>query len=287
MLSREEAIHFVTDVLKIPRPLEGKQESPHVFLNQLILAFHQTIPFQNLSFMSLKPEDRHKPTPEDIKQSVISGRGGLCYSLNTFMKFLLQALGYDVYFVISHIRIPNNHIVTVVQNLTKPGDRHLVDVGVGYPTFEAIPLNFERESPVYMHSFLQYRFVREGDMINRWHGEGESRPDIPAVNGWRKVCIIDPTPRELDYFEEHMHLVYSDPRRSPFHTSLRATIFRDQRATCIKDMSLLLEDDNHTLQEIKFTDKNALLKTITQHFPQLQPLANKALQNFLSQQQTQ
>jgi len=36
MLTEEEAIHFVVNVLKIPKPLEKKRENPHGFLNKLI-----------------------------------------------------------------------------------------------------------------------------------------------------------------------------------------------------------------------------------------------------------
>ena len=285
MLSEEEAIHFVVNVLEIPKPLEKKRENPHGLLNELILSFLGTIPFQSMGLMSLKPEDRHLPTLAEIRKDVMSGVGGLCYTLNTFMKFLLQALGYDVYFVASNIGYPNNHIITVVQNLTKPGDKHLVDVGVGYPTFEAIPLDFEHESPVYLHSFLWYKFVREGDTIARWHGKGESTPEYPLVNGWRKVCIIDPTPRNLEFFAEPMHTVYTTPDPSPFHTSLRAIIFTNKKAMCIKDMSFLVEDDNHELQETKMVHRDRLLETTAQYFPQLQLLTTKALEHFVSHPQ--
>ena len=285
MLSEEEAIHFVVNVLEIPKPLEKKRENPHGFLNELILSFLGTIPFHSMGLMSLIPEDRHLPTPAEIRKDVMSGVGGLCYTLNTFMKFLLQALGYDVYFVASNIAYPNNHIITVVQNLTKSGDKYLVDVGVGYPTFEAIPLDFEHESPVYLHSFLWYKFVREGDTIVRWHGKGDSRPDCPLVNGWRKVCIIDPTPRNLEFFAQPMHTVYTTPGTSPFHTSLRAIIFTNKKAMCIKDMSFLVEDDNHELQETKLVHRDRLLETTAQYFPQLQLLTTKALEHFVSHPQ--
>ena len=39
--------------------------------------------------------------------------------------------------------------------------KYLVDVGVGYPTFEAIPIL--KRSPQYtMESFLEYKFTRDG-----------------------------------------------------------------------------------------------------------------------------
>ena len=40
------------------------------------------------------------------------------------------------------------------------GNLFLVDVECGYPAFEAVPVNFEEESAVYKHSFLEYKFVK-------------------------------------------------------------------------------------------------------------------------------
>jgi len=133
---------------------------------------------------------------------------------------------------------------------------------------------------------LEYKLVRERDVIVRWHGKGDSSPvvDVPVVNGWRKVCIIDPTPRNLEFFDEPMTSVYTnpDPNLTPFHTSLRAIIFKDKRATFIKNTSFVVEDENHKLRETKLDHQDALLETITQYFPQLHLLAVKALHHFCS-----
>ena len=49
----------------------------------------------------------------------------------------------------------------------------LIHLGCGYPTFEAVPVNFEEESVVYKHSFLEYKFVKSkettGIVIKRFH----------------------------------------------------------------------------------------------------------------------
>ncbi len=284
MLSLEEAVHFVTEVLGIESPIERKQTDPHGFLNELILRYHETIPFQSLSLIAVNPLSRRRPTFDETKQAVTTTRGGLCYSLNTFMKFLLEALGYEVYFVCSSIVESDNHIVTIVCNLIAHGDRYLVDVGSGYPTFEAIPLDFESESPVYKHSFIVYKFVREGErQINRWHhSKTESMPVNPEdqVGKWKRVIKIDLTPRDIDSFDAPMDVVYTDPSRTSFHKSLRATVFSNQKAVCIKDMSLLLEDDSHRLLEIKFADQKALLQAVQKYFPLLYSTAVSALLNY-------
>ena len=61
--------------------------------------------------------------------------------MNVFFKFLLDALGYSTFFVIGDINHPNNHILVVVEGLEVPGDKFLVDVGVGLPTFDPVALN--------------------------------------------------------------------------------------------------------------------------------------------------
>lgn len=283
MLSQKEAVQFLSRVLAIERPMERKEEDSLGFLNELIVRFHHIIPFQSLSLIAVDPHLRRKPRLEEIKQEVMSKRGGLCYSLNTFMKFLLEALGYTVYFVNSSILAPDNHIITVVCNLKSDGDRYLVDAGLGYPTFQAIPLNFERESATYKESFLEYKFVRENGQIHRWHHiTTEPRPVKPEdINGdWKRVVRIDMTPRDFDTFDAPMDLVYTNPVRTPFHTSLRAVAYVDHKAVCVKDMSLLLEDDNHTLCKTKLADINALLLAVQRYFPQLYSTAVDSLKNY-------
>ena len=91
---------------------------------------------------------------------------------------LLEALGYEVYHVTSSIgNKPDNHILTIVQNVQKPGDKFLVDVGIGYPTFDPIPLDFVKESPVYKQSFLEYKFAWLEGMLVRFHRREEMHLD--------------------------------------------------------------------------------------------------------------
>lgn len=284
MLSREDAVYFVSEVLGIERPLERKREDAHGFLNEMIVRFQHTIPFQNLTFIAVDPHLRRRPTQEEIKQDVMGRRGGRCYSLNSFMKFLLEALGYTVYFVISSIVNADNHMITVVCDLDRDGDRYLVDVGVGFPTFQAIPLDFAHESATYKHSFLEYKFVREKGQIHRWHLR-KTDSILPAkpsdiIGSWKRAMKIDLTPRDFAHFDAPMDAVYTDPTLTPFHTSIRAISYVDHKAICIKDMTLLLEDDNHTFQEVKMVDRSALLHAVQKYFPQLYSAAVESMRNY-------
>lgn len=109
---------------------------------------------------------------------MLSGKGGLCYTLNVFIKYLLDALGYDVSFVSGAIKAPNNHILVIIANLMKPGDRYLIDAGIGYPTFDPVPLDFEKESYTYAHSFLEYKCIWEDGKVILCHKKKGPNLDV-------------------------------------------------------------------------------------------------------------
>ena len=141
-MQQQEAVNFVENVLKLSSPLSKLRENKPLFFNEIIKAF-LSVPFQNLHLLGEPEAGRHVPTWEGSKDSVMRGYGGICYSLCLFMKYLLEALGYDVYFAAcSAFGFPDNHITTIVRDLSFPGSNHIVD-NIAFPTFEAIPLDFE------------------------------------------------------------------------------------------------------------------------------------------------
>ena len=170
MLSRQEAEWFAIEVLKVPFTVERVKYDPISLLNELTRAFHATIPFQDISLLSMPAKERSMPTVEQIKEDVFAGRGGLCYTLNTFMKLFLEALGYAAHHISCTVVEIGDHIMTRVDI---EGNMFLVDVGCGYPTFEAVPVNFEDESVLYKHSFLKYKFDKSkestGIVIVTWN----------------------------------------------------------------------------------------------------------------------
>lgn len=60
MLSEEEALHFVTEVLGIPRPLDKIADDPLLFLKELLPAFQAKIPFQSVSLLAIESHLRHR-----------------------------------------------------------------------------------------------------------------------------------------------------------------------------------------------------------------------------------
>lgn len=274
-MSKQEAASFVSGVLKIDSPIEKMLGDRFSLLDQIIKAFYATIPFQSISLISTKPENRIRaPSIDEIKSDVMSRKGGLCYTLNVFMKLLLESLGYDAFHCTSHILAQNNHILTIVKNLVKPEDKYLVDVGIWFPTFEAVPLDFVTESPVYDQSFLEYKFVWEGKMLARWHRRGDMRAlnqGELTVDGWRRFCVIDPTPKDQEFFEKPMNLIYSDINGTitPFHHRLRAIFYPGLKAISFQDMSLLVENDSHTLVKTKFESVSEFMEKVKEFLPSL------------------
>ena len=117
---------------------------------------------------------------EEMKADVVSGVGGICYTINVAAYFLLKAIGFDVLLLrskcLSSIPRPANHVIIHVRNVETPGDLFLVDTGLGFPTFRAINLDFEKESPAYRDSFHEYKYIRHEGKIVRMHKHGEEGP---------------------------------------------------------------------------------------------------------------
>ena len=60
MLSKEEALQFVSEVLEVSSPLEKVAQDPHQFLKEYMPAFLVKIPFQSVSLNAIKPCLRHR-----------------------------------------------------------------------------------------------------------------------------------------------------------------------------------------------------------------------------------
>ena len=152
-LSKIEAMHFLEKVIGIDAPQVKLSEDKGRFLNELVRLYVECIPFQNIQLLAKAYHGQNNvPTWPEIKEDIMAGRGGLCYTAGVFMKVLLETLGYNVHFISCMIKKPNDHICTVVRDLSYEGSEHLIDI-TGYPNFEIVPLDFTETSSVYKHSF--------------------------------------------------------------------------------------------------------------------------------------
>ena len=267
-LSKEEAVWFISEILGITIP-KNLEDNRLAFLNELVKAIHSLVPFQSITLLGQAEATRHKPTLEEIKTAMMGGLGGLCYTIGVFTTFLLRVLGYKAHLSAGSIHDhPDNHVIVIVQDLTTPGSKHLVDAWCGWPTCEAIPLDFEEESPVYHCSFLEFKFIREHDYFVRFHRNDRYAQAKPSAVEWRKVCKFDSIPRDLSHFDQSMTDVYTIPgARSPFLVSFRAVIYNDLKLVAIKDTTLLLENDCHEVEARKLQSREELIETVKRYFP--------------------
>ena len=148
------------------------------FLEEIILVIRGRVPFQFLTFcpmLLIPPTERIFPSLESMKVDCMTGHGGNCTIINFFTVTLLEALGYSGRMCIATVysTIIINHLVVLVEDLEKKGDLHLVDCGLVLPSFRAISLNFNHESPVYQDSYLEYKLIRHNGLILRMHGSGD------------------------------------------------------------------------------------------------------------------
>lgn len=276
MFSKERAVKFLTDVLGISDAEQLLKEDRLTLLSTIMEAYQAKIPFQSLSLMTEPLSNRRLPTIEESVADVEAGKGGLCYSVNVFLKILFDALDYTTYHTMATcMGLDNNHIITIAKDVVVSGDRYIVDSGTGFHT-AVIPLNFETESPIHDDCFLKYKYAWEEGLLKRYNLRGERKGE----GKWEVFCVSDMVPKDLSCFEAPMCQVYTDPSKIPFHTSMRAIKFPNQKAVCICDMKLLVEDDKHTFQETKFSSEGEFLDAVKEHFPLLVEDAKKALTNW-------
>ncbi|XP_077984596.1 uncharacterized protein LOC144439200 [Glandiceps talaboti] len=215
-----------------------------------------------------------------MKRDVLSTVGGLCVTNNTAFKFLLEALGYDVHFISGTIRVAGvppsyegTHMLSVVNNVVKDGDTFMVDVGCGFPTFEAIPLDFDVESPVYRQSFLQFKFVKKGDTVERYHlrhCQDKLIAHDHDTNEWDCFYHFTSISVEFDDCLSAVSKVYTpSPRRSSFHRSLSLVCFKKGKCTAFKDDSLLEEGDDNRLHKRKCESIDEMKNIVVKLCPQI------------------
>ena len=277
-LTDQEANEFVADVLKLSNARERLERNRPDFLDDLIGAFYSSVPFQNVTLLSQPAEERRVPTWEDIKAAVNGGYGGLCYTLSAFMNALLTALGYDTYLAGGCVQYDGpTHMLVIVRDLTTRGSLHLVDVP-GYPTFQAIPLDFEKESPVYHHSVYPYKFIKtDSKVIWRMHRQEleQERPLVHGrecfVDGWRRFCQIDITPRDLSSFYETMVVVYTKPELNAtrFLTSLHAVWYPGLKLIALRNCTFKIECERGKEETKLLSTRDELTTIMINHFPNI------------------
>lgn len=288
-LSREQAVGWLESRLGV-KDVEGRlrQGDRRTLLNDIMRAYQRDVPFQTMTISSQDLSERHVPTSSEICSNILALKGGVCIDLNYFMKILLQALDYDVCLLGGNYTadsMPFTHIMVLVKSLESEGDKFLVDVGCGFPTFEVVPL--EKLPHTYVQSGLEIMYTRDGDKFFRMQRKGDFiTDDTPPImkDGWRMVFDFELVARELEFFDEPMKSFFFD---GPFTEDLHLCRFPEpgQKMIAFKDNTKYSYDDEHPelgLQK-EIVPYEQLEEAISKHFPNLcKNEISKALKHYMT-----
>ena len=294
MLTRNDAVQFLENSWGINDVESQLKTDREMFLNRLIRIMHERVPFQLLSALRdlsliLNKEKRMVYTIKEINEMCMSGLGGNCGVLNTFTWQILKSLGYSAH--LCGCIIPNTiistHLAVIVKDLVNPGDVHLVECGCGQPTFQAISLNFNEESPIFQESFLEYKYIKHDGKLCRMHGKGDlvKRNDPPIegvdfiIGKWRRFYEFS-----LENFErETLKRLgdYFDVRCAPKNFPPRAAIYLKGKAVIIVGNNLFIEQEDKTLKKTKLGSDDEIMKAYQDYFPTIdQNLVSLALSTW-------
>ncbi|XP_076436106.1 uncharacterized protein LOC143275718 [Babylonia areolata] len=288
MFTSEEAVSFLQDRWGVERVQERFHDNSlkkHL-LKEIILSVQSNVTFQSITLMAIPLEKRKRPSADVIKEECIAGRGGVCYSINVFAWGLLRAVGLSAQLCsatcTTTVGTPDNHILVIVNDLEKKGDVHVVECGVGFPTFRAVSLDFDEESPVYVDSFLEYKYILHEGKFLRMHGKGDTvkRNDPPVrgldfiVGKCRRFYYFSLKPSDtLSDFDSAFDDIFTVPQLTMFHRSPRAMAFPRQRAVILVNNQLKMEKEGGEIDTVVLESDDAIVDSYRRYFPSLQEAA--------------
>ncbi|XP_071508761.1 uncharacterized protein [Diadema antillarum] len=276
VMTSEEAFTFVHEVLEVTSPKEKMASDPVAFLHEILYSWQANMPFQTVHSIATPKKDRHRPTLLEVKNDILVKLGGRCYHNNVGCYMVMKALGYQVSLVPANtVSIKSTHAVIMVYNLSGEGSKHLADMGTGgWPTFQPIPLDFEKESPEYHESFLIYKFVRQGDVIVRLHNVESD----PAGANFYKASFKDEwytyasirfnTPVAVSHFDNVMTRLYTQVNDDlPLLSKLLCIAFPKGRFLSINNTTLLEEQENGWVKKTYLRSRDEIIDVFKRHFP--------------------
>jgi arylamine N-acetyltransferase len=168
------------------------------FLEKLLNAFECHIPWQNLSYTAVPLEDRLIPKLAQVIENVLSGVGGMCWTINAGLGIILTELGYDVTYILGAVvsktkDLHHNytHIMLLITSLVKKNDRYLVDLGFGGDNYKPVSLDFDVESPAYKKNRALTKWVKKGSEYIRCDKFNTEKPGRwPTKEGFWDVTIF-------------------------------------------------------------------------------------------------
>ena len=230
-------------------------------LKALVEGTLSRVPFQNISMLA---RPRRAPTLAEVRDDMLSGRGGPCGHMNPFLAAVLHELGYKAQLVAGSMQAADCHIALLV---LLDGEHLWVDVGNGFPYLEPIALT---DLQPRRHPFIDHRLRRIGD--ERWQIEHRRQ----GQDQWVRNYDFQVTPRSFASFADMIEAHYSQPGYGPFLLGLRVNYHTPHRSVVIRDRVLRIVDgscdDHRTL------DDAGLAAALREHFPNTDLSMQEALE---------
>src|SRR4051812_13602056 len=107
-VSEDEANKFLNYLGILPLGIEPCYR----FLQQITETIVTQLPFHNLFLLTRPPA---APTPTEIREDMLSYKGGPCGTMNTFLGALLRVKGFEVDLVSATIMEPDCHLGLLVR----------------------------------------------------------------------------------------------------------------------------------------------------------------------------
>lgn len=265
-LSADEAHHFLARVLglELRHALATLGRDRRAFVEALMRRFRRRVPFQSVNVLATN----QLPSTSQLRQEVLSGQGGLCLTLNVFLKALLEALGLEAFLSLCTIHHTTRHPTVLVRDLVRAGDLHCVEIGCGHvlPTPLLIPtsarLNPQRHQRGYLELELVRRQTARGTTVVRYHTyRRHQRPD-QRDRFWE----MDLQPSSWAQVLDAVRPVYRG------YAKLRVVLVRGPELliTAYKDQLRLTEDPlTRQLRQHRFASRDQCARSLARDLPQL------------------
>ena len=280
MTHREAQVNtFLTE--KLGLDLESLRTDRHQFLCDLVKAFDQQVPFQNLSSTTVPLSERVPLTVEESLECVLRLEGGRCWSLNAAMHEILAGLGYTVEALVGTVGGTllaagrPQHTMVLVRGLKRPGDSYLVDMGMSCTAHPPISMDFPGEvSPTYQVGCQKVRWLRQEDGTFLRQNEFVEK-NGKVFNGkiddgfWEDCCLFRLNPMPLDevreivsenFYQERTGYLNMNRRMCRTHPELGkfVLVFNDK---------FLIETQGPVLNKTCMDSMEEILETIAKYFP--------------------
>ncbi|KAL4446995.1 hypothetical protein ABPG74_014967 [Tetrahymena malaccensis] len=245
------------------------------YLKQAMEKTQEFIPFQNLFLLATPFGERRQLSYDEIKELVLTGKGGYCLVMNPVFCGFLQYLGYEAYLIHGSCRrIPENHSSILVRNLLEDGDRYLVDVCLGYKNMP-LKIDFEQKSELQCYSFAQYYY--------EWEDETKQILNRIDLNSSFFCCFSFQIFKDYEDMLAYQGDVYTNINKSPYHTQFRMIRFPSSGAVCFRNDELLVEDltTNKLMVKDLIKNQDQYIRYLEEYFPMVdKQIALNAYKNF-------